>query len=189
MNCSRPIVGSVLALLLSAAATIARADDVAEVTQLVKAGQASEAMTRLDQFLAARPKDPQLRFLKGVLLADSGRTADAMLVYALLNEDYPELPEPYNNLAVLHAWQGDFDKARAALEAAVRGNPRYATAWENLGDVQARLAARAYERALALDATNAALPPKIERLGTLFTIRPLAAAQAPPAPASKPASP
>lgn len=172
MNCLRPIAGPVLALLLSAAVTSAHADAVTEVNQLVKAGQATEAMARIDQFLAVKPKDPQLRFLKGVLLADSKRTTEAIAVFTSLSEDYPELPEPYNNLAVLRAGQADYDKARAALEMAVRGNPRYETAWENLGDVYARLAVQAYSRAQALDATNAALSPKIAQLRTLFTARP-----------------
>ena len=178
MNCIRSRAKLLLSILLFAMAPFSRADEVAEVNQLAKAGQTTEAMVKLDQFLAVKPKDPQLRFLKGVMLADSKRTADAMAVFTSLNEDYPELPEPYNNLAVLHAGQGNYDKARAALEAAVRGNPNYATAWENLGDVYARLAAQAYSRALALDATSATLPPKIAQLRTLFTSNPPAAHEA-----------
>jgi tetratricopeptide (TPR) repeat protein len=189
MNCLRSIAGPVLVLLLSAAATLAHADEVADVNQLARTGQATEAMAKLDQFLAVKPKDPQLRFLKGVMLADSGRTADAMAVFISLNEDYPELPEPYNNLAVLHAGQGNYGKARAALETAVRGNPSYATAWENLGDVYARLAAQAYERALTLEPANAALPPKIAQLRPLFAAKPPAAGDALPGRAAKPASP
>jgi len=185
MNCLRSIAGLLLAMLLSATATLVHADEVAEVNQLVKAGQVNEAMTRLDQALTVKPKDPQLRFLKGVMLADSRRTADAIAVFLMLNEDYPELPEPYNNLAVLYAGQGNYDKARAALEAAVRGNPSYATAYENLGDIHARLAAQAYARALALDATNAALPPKITQLRTLFTAKPAAPPEAAPGHAAR----
>jgi tetratricopeptide (TPR) repeat protein len=180
MNCTRSMAG-LLALLLCTAATLSLADEVSEVNQLVKAGQITEAATRLDQFLAAKPKDPQLRFLKGVLLADGKHTADAIAVFTLLSEDYPELPEPYNNLAVLYAAQGRYDKARLALEAAVRGNPGYATAYENLGDVYARLAAQAYSRALALDDNNAALPPKLALLRTLFKDTPAETAALPAA--------
>jgi Flp pilus assembly protein TadD len=185
MNCLRSLVGPLLALLLSAATMIAGADEVAEVTALAKAGQATEALAALDRFLAVKPKDPQLRFLKGVMLADSGRTAEAITIFTLLNEDYPELPEPYNNLAVLYAAEGNYDKARAALEAAVRGNPGYATALENLGDVYARLAAQAYARALARDPTNVALSPKIARLNTVFTPTPAAPRETPPASAAR----
>jgi tetratricopeptide (TPR) repeat protein len=189
MNRLRSIAGLLLGVLLSAAATLAHADELAEVDQLVKAGQSGEAMARLDRALEARPKDPQLRFVKGVMLADSGRRADAIAVFTLLNQDYPELPEPYNNLAVLYAGQGQYDKARAALEAAVRGNPGYATAWENLGDVHARLAAQAYSRALALDASNASLPPKLAQLRTLFTTQSAAPRDAASGPAAKASSP
>lgn len=157
---------------LIAVATPAAADERADVDRLIKAGQPAEAMARLDQALAVKPKDPQLRFMKGVLLTEAGRNAEAIAVFTLLNEDYPELPEPYNNLAVLYAGQGEYDKARVALEAAVRSNPAYATAHENLGDVYIRLAARAYGRALALDAGSGALAPKVAQLKAIVPDRP-----------------
>jgi len=171
MSLIRSIALTLFAVLLCGHLEPSRADEVSEVTKLVSAGQAAEAMVKLDQFLALKPKDPQLRFLKGVMLTDGKRTAEAIAVFTLLSQDYPELPEPYNNLAVLYAEQGQFDKARVALEAAVRGNPGYATAYENLGDVYARLAAQAYARALALDGTNASLPPKIAQARTLVTAK------------------
>jgi len=153
-----------LVALLCGPASGVRADQVADINRMLQAGQTAEAIARLDRDLALKPKDPQLRFLKGIALADTQRNAEAIAVFTLLNEDYPELPEPYNNLAVLYAGQGQYDKARAALEAAVRGNPGYAAAYENLGDVFARLAAQAYERALVLEPMNPALPPKIAQL-------------------------
>ena len=55
--------------------------------------------------------------------------------------DYPELPEPHNNLAVLYAQKGDYELARDELEAAIGAAPDYAIAYENLGDIYARLAA------------------------------------------------
>ncbi len=165
----------VLAILLAAALGSARAEDVAEVKQLLSAGQTTEANARLDQMLAVKPKDPQLRFLKGVVLTESGRTAEAIDIFISLSTDYPELAEPYNNLAVIYAGQGRYDKARVALEAAIRGNPSYATAYENLGDVYARLAAQAYARGQQLDPDNAELAPKLARLQALFTLKPVAA--------------
>jgi Flp pilus assembly protein TadD len=66
-----------------------------------------------------------------------------------LIEDYPELPEPYNNLAVLYAQQKQFDKARTALEMAIRIHPGYATAYENLGDLHSRLASQGVRESLA----------------------------------------
>jgi len=147
----------------------AGADDVSEVNRLFTSGQTAEAMLKVDQFLAIKPKDPQLRFLKGVMLAEGKRTAEAIAQFAAITEEYPDLPEPYNNLAVLYASEGQYDKARNALEAAVRSNPGYATAQENLGDVYAKLAAQAYARAQALDPGNASLTPKLVLMRNLFT--------------------
>lgn len=174
----RPPAALVLAVVLVAAFGAARADEVSEVKQLLRAGQTTEAGVKLDQFLAVKPKDPQLRFLKGVMLTERGHTAEAIDVFIALTADYPELAEPYNNLAVIYAGQGRYDKARVALEAAIRGDPGYATAYENLGDVYARLAAQAYAQAERLDANNAALAPKMAQLRGLFTLSPVAARSA-----------
>jgi tetratricopeptide (TPR) repeat protein len=144
------------------------ADDYAEVNQLVRGGKLSEALKKADQFLAGKPRDPQMRFIKGVIQRDSGQQAEAISIFTKLTEDYPELPEPYNNLAVLYAGQNQFDKARAALEMAIRTNPSYSTAHENLGDVYAKLASQAYNKALLLDGSNTAVQPKLALIRELF---------------------
>ncbi|NPC56701.1 tetratricopeptide repeat protein [Caenimonas soli] len=157
-------------LALAAALSVAPAfaDDYADVNQLMRSGKPAEALAKADQYLAAKPKDPQMRFLKGVIQTEAGRTDDAIATFTKLNEDYPELPEPYNNLAVLYAGQSQFDKARAALESAVRANPSYAIAHENLGDVYAKLAGIAYSKAQQLDAANASVQPKLALIRQLF---------------------
>jgi len=165
----RKTLGLAVIAAAALAATGARADDYADVNQLLRSGKVAEALAKADQYLAAKPKDPQMRFLKGVALTESGRANDAIATFQKLTEDYPELPEPYNNLAVLYAGQGQFDKARAALEMAIRTNPSYATAHENLGDVYAKLASQAYSRALQLDASNTAVQPKLALIRELFS--------------------
>ena len=191
-----------LTALVGTGAAQAQANDYAEITQLLKAGKAAEALTKADQRLSATPRDPQLRFLKGVAQAESGKPADAVATFTKLTEDYPELPEPYNNLAVLYANQNQLDKARTALEMAIRTNPSYATAHENLGDIYAKLASQAYNKALQLDAANAtSVKPKLALIRELFSAdiakgaKPAAAAPAPavvatqrPAPAPAPAA-
>jgi ketosteroid isomerase-like protein len=52
---------------------------------------------------------------------------------------------------------------------AIRTNPSYATAHENLGDVYAKLASQAYNKALQLDASNPAVPPKLALIRELFS--------------------
>ncbi len=159
------------ALLLMAClgSTIAvHADELSDVQRLYYAGQPAAAMRRADQYLATHPKDPQMRFVKGVMLADAKRNAEAIAVFQGLTEDYPDLAEPYNNLAALYAAEGDYAQARAALEQALRANPSYATAYENLGDVYAALAAQSYGRALKLDPGNVTVPPKLALVRELY---------------------
>ena len=176
-----------LALTALVGAGQAYADNYAEITQLLKTGKAAEALTKADQRLAESPRDPQLRFLRGVAQADSGKQNDAIVTFTKLTEEYPELPEPYNNLAVLYANQNQLDKSRAALEMAIRTNPSYATAHENLGDIYAKLASQAYSKALQLDGSNAnSVRPKLALIRNLFTAetrgsaRPVAATPPPP---------
>ena len=170
----KPIHSTVFAairlLVLAAAcvAPVAWADEYSDVSALLQAGKLSEALAKTDAYLSTKPADPQMRFFKGVIQRNSGKQAEAIVTFTKLTEDFPELPEPYNNLAVLYAGQNQFDKARAALEMAIRTNPSYATAHENLGDVYARLASQAYNKALQLDAGNAAVPPKLALIRDLF---------------------
>jgi tetratricopeptide (TPR) repeat protein len=144
------------------------ANDVDEVNQLLKAGKQSQALAKIEQSLASKPRDPQLRFLKGVIQTEMGKAQDAIGTFSRLTEEYPELPEPYNNLAVLYASSGQFDKARAALEMAIRTNPSYSTAHENLGDIYANLASQAYSKALQLGGASASLQPKLTLIRELF---------------------
>ncbi|HMA08828.1 MAG TPA: tetratricopeptide repeat protein [Ramlibacter sp.] len=149
-------------------ASSAWADDYSDVNSLLRSDKTAEALARADQYLAGKPRDPQMRFLKGVILTQAGRTAEAIKTYVQLNQDYPELPEPYNNLAVLYAAQSQFDQARTALEQALRANPSYATAYENLGDVYAKLASLSYSKAQQLEPANTGVPPKLLVIRQLF---------------------
>ena len=181
-----------LALTALVGTGLAQANDYAEITQLLKAGKPTEALAKADQRLAATPRDPQLRFLRGVAQADAGKQNDAIVTFTKLTEEYPELPEPYNNLAVIYASQNQLDKSRAALEMAIRTNPSYATAHENLGDIYAKLASQAYNKALQIDANNASsVKPKLALIRDIFTADapPRPAAAAAPVAAVKPATP
>src|SRR5712692_5508156 len=139
----------------------ARAGDVEDAQKLLKAGQAPQALERVNRALATNPKDPQARFLKGLIFTEQGKQQEAIDIFTKLTQDYPNLPEPYNNLAVIYASQGQYDKARAALEQSIRTHPSYATAYENLGDVYAKLASQAYGKALQLDASNTGAQNKL----------------------------
>lgn len=155
LACRQLLIALVSVLLMGTGAALAQnSSEAAEVQRLLRAGQLEQALQRADTFLASKPRDAQMRFLKGLILTEQKKTQDAINVFQKLSEDFPELPEPHNNLAVLYAAQGQYDKARASLELAIRTDPRYATAYENLGDVYAKLASQAYDRALQLDNSN-----------------------------------
>ena len=190
---ARLLVLRLLGLLTLAAALgwapAVRADDYGDVNALLRSGKLTEALARADQYLAAKPRDPQMRFLKGVILTEAGRTAEAIETYSALNQDYPELPEPYNNLAVLYAGQSQFDKARMALEMAVRANPGYAIAHENLGDVYAKLASLSYSKAQQLDPANTSVQPKLALIRQLFAPADKSRTQSPAAAPATAASP
>ncbi len=184
------------------APVLAQSDDLQEAQQLLKQGQTDRAMERVDQYLKTKPKDARGRFLRGILLTEQNKPADAIRVFTELTQDYPELPEPYNNLAVLYASQGQYDKARAALEMAIRTHPSYATAHENLGDIYAKMASQAYDKALQLDKGNQAAQTKLNLIKDLFTGNtrppkiaaltqpaPKAAPTPAPVPAAKPITP
>ncbi len=158
-----------LVSLLIAPCAGAQSDDYQEASRLFRSGQQAQALERVDSFLKGNPKDARARFLKGLILTEQNKPADAIRLFTGLTEDFPELPEPYNNLAVLHASQGQYDKARAALEMAIRTHPSYATAHENLGDIFAKMASQAYDKALQLDKSNAAAQTKLELIKELFS--------------------
>ena len=132
------------------------ADDSAEISRLVQSGQLADAMKRVDAGLAQKPGDARLRFSKGIILAQQNKPTEAIAVLLKLTEDYPDLPEPYNNLAVLYAANGQYESARIALDKAIANNPGYGMAHENLGDVYAELASQAYDKAAKLDGSAGA---------------------------------
>jgi tetratricopeptide (TPR) repeat protein len=122
----------------------------------------AQRLQRAESAAAADPMNAQLRFRHGVLLLDLERDAEAMQVFQRMGEDFPELPEPYNNIALLHARAGRYEAARQALETALRNDPGYRPARLNLGDVLLRLALQSWETAAAAAPPDAALQRKLQ---------------------------
>jgi Flp pilus assembly protein TadD len=146
----------------SAADKPAPAHDAAAFNKLLETGQAATALHRIEAALTEHPRDAQLRFLKGVALMQQQRATEAIEVFMRLTEEFPELAEPYNNLAVLYASKSELGKARAALELAIRAAPDFAVAHENLGDLYLDIAAASYARAAGLEPGNQSVQRKLK---------------------------
>jgi tetratricopeptide (TPR) repeat protein len=153
--------------------------ELADAAKLVREGHYEQARAKLDAVLAGDAKNPQARFIRGVIETDEGSADEAMLTFQGLTEDYPELPEPHNNLAVIWAKRGSYDKARIELQAALAINPDYAIAHENLGDVYSRLAGTEFEQATTIDKGNKSAQAKLKVVRDLFVVPP---SETPPKP-------
>ena len=136
------------------------------------------ALSQLDDRIKTNPRDVQAKFKRATILARLNRDDDAIEAFTELTQLYPELPEPYNNLAALYAKHGRYDEARVALETAVKANPSYSLAWENLGDLYLRLADASYRRAQTLGHTSGATSQRLADIAKIIS----------PPPASKKAN-
>jgi Flp pilus assembly protein TadD len=143
------------------------AEGLHQAKDLLDRKQYAEAIAKLDALSAERPRESQARFMKGVALTDQGKIDEAMTVFRGILADFPELPEPRNNLAVLYAQKGEYAQARDELERTIATAPDYGVAHENLGDVYVRLAAVEYEKATTLDKRNRTAGAKLKQIREL----------------------
>lgn len=162
-----PLVLFVFSLMTGSVLSVF-ADELKDISQMAEQGQQAAAIDRVNAYLVKNPKDAQAMFMKGVFLVEQGKRDEATKAFVDLTEKYPNLPEPYNNLAVLYADMGQYDKAQKSLETAIRTHPSYATAHENLGDIYARRASEAYDKALQLDNGNTRAQSKLALIKELF---------------------
>jgi tetratricopeptide (TPR) repeat protein len=169
MNPFRELRSAVPFLLCLAWAGAAVADP-ARVSALMEDGKLEEALSAANEDLAGDPGNVTLRFLKGLVLTRMNRLDEAVAAFEGLTEDHPELPEPYNNLAVVYAAKGDFERARQALQKAINTHPSYATAHENMGDIYAKMASQAYNQALELNEDNPTAKAKLSLINNLFSL-------------------
>lgn len=146
----------------------ATAQDLGKIKNLMQAEHYDQALDLLEVRVQAAPGDAEARFLQGVALVELERDGEALGVFERLTQDHPDLPEPYNNLAVLYAARGDHARARDALLEAIGTHPSYATAHENLGDIYAQMAGIAYNEALQLDVGNDAARAKLKLIDEMF---------------------
>ncbi|MGU7775213.1 tetratricopeptide repeat protein [Burkholderia sp. MR1-5-21] len=167
------VMGVALTLLPAAAAYAQKAppsaDGTPDVDTSIAGKQWKQALAQLDARIAANPHDVQAQFKRGTVLVRLNRDDDAIQQFVTITQAYPELPEPYNNLAALYAKHGRYDEARAALVTATQANPSYSLAYENLGDLYLRLAAESYKRAQSLGRTTGATAQRLADLQKIIS--------------------
>lgn len=141
-----------------------------DVRKLLRQAKYPQALLLVNKGLVNNPRNPQMRFWQGFIFEQLGQPDMALQVYLDLSHEYPELAEPHNNLGVLYAAKGDYPKAKASLDAALRANPNYAAAHENMGDLLVNMARQSYERALMAEPKQSAPTQKIQRLKPVLEI-------------------
>lgn len=161
-------VGASVAMTSQASVTMTPEASMVEIHQLMEQGKTKEAAQRVQAALKHNSNDVHLRFLQGIVAAEQRKYSQAIQVFTALSQDYPALPEPYNNLAVLYAAKGEDDKAAQVLEQAIRTNPSYATAHKNMGDLYASMASDAYAKALQLEGGSQAAQPKLSLITSIY---------------------
>lgn len=147
--------------------------EVSQTIELIELKRFNDAQEKIDAALKAKPRDAQWRFLEGVLYAETSQDQKAINAFESLREEFPELAEPYNNLAVLYQRRGEYQRARVALEQAIVNRPGYALAYENLGDLYAKLALQTYTKGLSAKGASPFLSAKRGHLEKLPQPSPL----------------
>jgi len=126
----------------------------------------AEAVERFDKVIAANPRNVQARFERAWALSQAGREDEAVQAFHEIAQEYPELPEPHNNLALIYARRGDLKRAEAELLAALEAKPGFAIGYTNLGDVYRKLAERSYAEALKRNPGDARARSGLAAVGT-----------------------
>lgn len=146
-----------LVVLIFYGVSYAQNDDLSEINDLVVAKNYDEALDATDELIEETPDDPKLHFLKATILEKFGDMSGAIKIYQHLTKNFPTLPEPFNNLAIHQANNGDYQAAITTLEAAFNANKSYATTYKNLQAIYNKLASDSYRIALNSTSPESAL--------------------------------
>jgi Tetratricopeptide repeat len=156
-------VGLLFGLVLPLSSHAQISDDTL-VRRMIQEGRFDDALSNLDASIKRSPRDAQLHLLRGAALSMSNRKAEALKAFAYMVDQQLDTATAYNNIAVILASRGLYEGARGALECALKANPNYVTARQNMGDVYANLSNLAYRQALHMDRSDPSLPTKLAHL-------------------------
>ena len=163
------LMGSIF--LLASFTTFGKSN-LEQIKILLKNGNYSRAEILVNKSIEDNLNNPELLFYKGIIETNIGKNNQAIDTFRNLTEKFPELPEPFNNLAVLYAEKGQYILAKKILEQAIKTNPSYLTAHINLGDIFTKMASEAYNNALEIDESNNIAITKLSMITQLFNYNP-----------------
>ncbi len=146
------------------------APDLNAIQRMAASGNRSQAIEALNKRIGANPEDVEAVFLKGLLLLQQGDKSGAREVFLDVSRRFPRLPEAYNNLAAIHAADGEYELARQTLSSAIANTPDYAPVRANLGDLYIKMAMDAYREALKLNPNDSATHARLKVLEQLFQV-------------------
>lgn len=159
-----------LVILFSIKFSIAENVNTDKIKSMISSSP-SLALKEINRLITAQPNNHNLLFLRAVTQTRLEKKELAIETYNDLIERFPNLPEPYNNLAVLYAEQNNLSKAKEILQKALETNSTYSIAHINLGDVYTRMASEAYRLAFELDKSPVA-NNKLQLINELFSYSP-----------------
>lgn len=156
-----------LAAVSLSAAAMAAAGEAEDVAGLLQAGRYQEALNRIDALLREVGAQPQIRLYRGMSLMALDRRTEAFHSFEALAAEHPNMPEPFNNMAVIQAANGRYGDARVLLENALRADAGYSVALENLGDVYIKMANHTYARLRTLGPQRKAVRKRHETVQSI----------------------
>lgn len=131
---------------------------IVELQRLIDQNSFSSATITGDQLLIEQPGNARIQFLTAYAYQMDRQTDRAKELYEKLIQEYPELPEPRNNLAMIYLNQGNSDKASQLLIDALNTNSSYSTAYNNLGRIYRGIASATYRQAVSESNQPVTLP-------------------------------
>ncbi len=138
------------------------------VEDLLNEGKNAQALAIADAGLTQNANNLKLRFMRTVALERLERVDEAISELRRMTADFPEVPEPYNNLAVILAKRGALDEAEALLKKVLSISPNFAVARKNLGDVYLTKALDNFEAAAGGIHQNPEFTERLETLSRWF---------------------
>jgi len=162
----------VVSILLMFTNILIAESNTEKIKLLLKQGKYENAESIIKETIEYNLNNPEILFYRGIIQTNLGKTNQAIDTFRDLTERFPELPEPFNNLAVLYAEKGQFRLAKEILEQAIKTNPSYLTAHINLGDIFTKMASEAYNKALEIDKSNNIAITKLSMITQLFNYNP-----------------